>query len=505
MYSNLKTKLQAIAIVTAVGLISGCSHQATKSAITDSSKLPNIVFIIADDQGYADLGYKQLVADVDTPNIDKIAQKGIDFTQAYVSSPICSTSRTSLITGSYAQRMGMFWYGGKGLENPTFTTLPEMLKTANYTTGYVGKFHYGNSKLVPNRNFPLNHGVDYFYGFEGGRKHYLIHDNEQKKSFVDKQKKSKQGGESLEMGSVWINDKKVKQTGFSTELIEQHATQFIDNNKNKPFYLQVAFNALHNFTHQLPEEYLKQHNLPKMADWDPTTESFRDWYVAGRVPNNDYGRDYYLGQLHYLDKAVGSILTSLETNNLADNTIVIYISDNGGSTPIYANNGIYRGSKYTLYEGGIRVPMVIYMPDALRKGLKNGQSIDNVVSIMDIYPTILQAAGIDIPAHIDGMPLNNMLLENKPLVRDALVWDTGHEIAVRKGKWKYHAVYDDFYAVKQMVELTKGEFLYDIDADPTESKNLIDQYPEIVESLRQVHLQWASHNDQQPKRIIKRK
>ncbi|GAC16517.1 sulfatase family protein [Aliiglaciecola lipolytica] len=504
MHSTLTIKPLMIVMFSITFLVSACEQLDDKTVDAALSPAPNIVVIVADDQGYADVSYKNLADDVNTPNIDKLAAIGTDFTQAYVPSPICSTSRTSLITGSYSQRLGMYWYGGKGLENPEFQTLAEKLKEANYTTGYIGKYHYGNSKKSIDRNFPLHHGFDYFYGFEGGRKHYLIHNDAKEKAFNKTRNSLKAKGESLTMGSVWVNHKKVKQNGFSTELIEKQATEFIRNNQSSPFYLQVSFNALHNFTHQLPDEYLAKHKLPKRMDWEPNNESFRQWYVAARAPNNEYGREYYLGQLYYLDQAIGEIVNELEKNNLLENTIIVYLSDNGGSTPIYANNGRFRGSKYTLYEGGIRVPMIVYIPEEFRHNTTMNRRIDDVVSTMDIYPTLLQAAGLQAPENIDGESLVELMLNNSPMSREALVWDTGHEIAVRKGRWKYHAVYDDYYAEKQMVDLELGEFLYDVESDPEESINLIEQYPDIVVTLKSIHQQWSLRNKHRPSREPKK-
>ncbi|WOH36028.1 sulfatase-like hydrolase/transferase [Thalassotalea fonticola] len=491
-------------------MFSACSAASSKQVFQQEERSageqskPNILLIVGDDHGYGDLGSTGFNSDVNTPNLDKLANNGIRFTQAYATSPICNTSRAGLITGRYTQRFGGYWYGGNGLEQATEQTLAETLKAQSYATGYVGKFHFGTSHQPGSRNFPTDHGFDSFYGFSGGRKHYLIHNQAAENAFQQSRKAHNKKGEGLEMGPVWLNDSKVDQQGFSTELIGQHANQFIVENKTKPFFLQVSFNAIHNFTHQLPAAYLKQQGLKGYHDWDPATENFRDWYVGGRYPNNPEGRAHYLGQLHFLDVEIGKLLAQLEQQGLMDNTIVVYVGDNGGSTPIYANNGPLRGSKYTLYEGGIRIPMIIYGG----KGYQQGQVVTDVVSAMDIYPTVLSAAGIEIPDFLDGQDITPLIASTSDTAVDnnlaarTLIWDSGHEIAVRSGKWKYRAAFDDYYAVKQMVDLELGEYLYDLDADPGESNNIIANYPKVVAQLKAQYQRWAKANVE-PKKLSK--
>jgi len=472
-------------------------------SFVNAKEQPNILLIIGDDHGHADMGVTGNAKDVKTPNLDALASSGLRFTQAYATSPICSTSRAGLITGSYTQRFGGYWYGGDGLKNAAFTTLPEQLKNEGYRTGYVGKWHYGSDLSPSHRNFPLRHGFDSLYGFSGGRKHYLIHNaeaaakyQERVKKAAKKNRKSASGyGQGMASGPVWINDKLVDQEGFSTELIGSQATKFLAEHQkrsaDKPFFLQVSFNAIHNFTHQLPQKYLDKMGLKGAHDWQPEIESYADWYKNGRYPNNPEGRAYYLGQLSYLDKEIGNVMAALKEQGLAENTLVIYIGDNGGSTPIYANNGPLRGSKYTLYEGGIRVPMIVHWPDKYPQT----KVLENVVSAMDLYPTILQAAGIEAPSHIDGVDLSPLLNGKAPqLSHELLFWDSGHEVAVRDGKWKYHWAKDDLYAVKQHVELEKGEFLYNLENDPAETTNLAAKHPEIINRLKTKYQQWSKNN-----------
>ncbi len=456
---------------------------------------PNILLIVADDQGYADMSCTGLADDVETPNLDQLAASGVRFTQAYATSPICNPSRAGIITGCYQERWGTFWYGGKGIHDPDYLTIPELLKTRNYITGYIGKVHYGaDDSDSMNRSFPLNHGFDQFFGFTSARKHYMIHQSEAEDEFQRVKNENNKWGQSLRQGPVWDGKKQKDTLAFSTEMLANKACDFIREFKDKQFFLQVSFNAVHNFTHQLPDDYLQSHGLKGYHDWDPATEEYYDWYVQGRKPNNPEGREHYLGQLYYLDLEIGKIMQLLDELNLRENTLVVYISDNGGSTPIYANNAPLRGGKYTLYEGGIRVPLIISWPIKFNKE----QVISNVISSMDILPTICSSVGIPTPKHINGMDLSPLLSgSDLTISHDTLIWDTGHETAVRLGKWKLRTARSKEHADYEMTELELGEFLYDIENDPGEKKNLTVEYPDTLALLKEIHLNWREKLENQ--------
>lgn len=461
-------------------LFSSCSQKTT----------PNIVLIVVDDLGYADMSCTGLAEDVNTPNIDLLADAGVRFTQAYATSPICSPSRAGIITGSYQERWGTFWYGGPGIHDPAFLTIAELLKDKGYRTGYVGKVHYGSHDAdTNNRNFPLNHGFDYFFGHTSARKHYLNHDHRLEKEFQEIKEASGRWGQSLRQQGLWENTAVVDTLAFSTELFATKALAFIRENKENPFFLQLSFNAVHNFTHQLPAEYLRDHNLKGYTDWDPEMEDYYEWYQKGRFPNNPEGREHYLGQVHYMDEMVGWVLHELVEQGIDQNTMVIFVGDNGGSTPIYANNTPLRGSKYLLYEGGIRVPMIFSYLNKYPKG----QVVDNVVSAMDILPTVCRAAGISPPENIDGKDLSMLMTQaDTTIYHDTLVWDTHLEVAVRAGKWKYHLAKNKEHADYEMVDLELGEFLYDLENDPGEKNNLAKDYPKILDQLKDYHRKWLS-------------
>lgn len=470
--------IRNLVFVLAILGITACSHY----------KDPNIVLIVVDDLGYADIGCAGLASDVQTPNIDLLAKAGVRFTQAYATSPICNPSRAGIITGSYQERWGTFWYGGDGLHDPSFSTIAEIVKEKEYKTAYIGKVHYGGHDTdTTHRSFPLNHGFDYFFGFTSARKHYLIHHQEYEESFQKSKKKNERKGQSLRQQGLWENTNTIDTLAFSTEMFGKKACEFIQAHKQEKFFLQLSFNAVHNFTHQLPEEYLKEKGLHGYSDWDPSHEGYYEWYKQGRYPNNPEGRAHYLGQLYYLDQAIGTVMDCLKENGLKENTVVIFISDNGGSTPIYANNFPLRGSKYLLYEGGIRVPMILAYPPKYRKGKVS----ENVVSAMDILPTICRALNINAPDYINGKDLSMLLTgADTTINHDTLVWDTHQEVAVRAGKWKYHMAKKDGHAKYEMVELELGEHLYNLEADPGETTNLAEDYPEILSDLKRAHQHW---------------
>lgn len=451
---------------------------------------PNIVLIVVDDLGYADMSHTGLADDVSTPNIDKLAHTGVRFTNAYATSSICSPSRAGIITGCYQQRWGTIWYGGPGLHKEEFKTIPELLSPLGYKTGYVGKVHYGkHDSDTSHRSFPLNHGFDYFFGHTSHRKHYLNHQTKIEKDFQLSRKENERKGQSMEQGSLWLNYDKVDTIGFATEMFGEAACKFIQKHSNEPFFLQIAFNAVHNFTHQLPEEYLKNHNLKGYHDWDPAKEEYFDWYFQGRYPLNPEGREHYLGQLYYLDKEIGRVMDFLEENELRENTLVIFISDNGGSTPIYANNTPLRGSKYTIYEGGIRVPLIISYPEAYQSGTVS----NNLVSAMDILPTICKETGAVTPDNINGIDISAVLTGKDDTVEHSvLYWLHRKDKAIRRKNMKYIWIADNWKTVEGDFGVDKGEQLYDLNTDNGESTNISSENKRILNNLNSELDKWVS-------------
>lgn len=459
-------------------------------------KGPNILLIIADDHGYADMSINGLMQDVQTPNLDKLAKSGTRFTNAFATSPICSPSRVGIMTGTYHQRQQVFWYGGNGLSNPQIPTIPELLQKKGYQTGLIGKFHYGSKDAdTAHRSFPLNHGFQELFGFNGGRKHYLIHDSEKEAAFRKLMEQAPEPKQSFKMESFFRQDQREKAEGFATELLSKEAIHFIEKKlaTGQPYFLTLSFNAVHNFTHQLPKEYLDKHNLKGMPDWDPTKETYYEWYESGRKPNNPEGRAHYLGQLYYLDKEIGRIVDYLAVQKQLENTIIIYVGDNGGSTQIYADNGQYAGGKYTMYDGGLRIPLLI----AWKGQYQTKATTDNMVSAMDILPTLMDASGVALPEMIDGISLHTLLKgENTQIEHETLFWYGGEQTAIRKANWKYRwaNAAEDSFAKRSTnyegVDLALGEFLHNTDSDSGEQINLISESPEKLAELKDLLEVW---------------
>ena len=486
-------KASYVILLLIVGTIMSCSskkEEQEKSVSKIEKSYTNVILIVADDLGYADIGALNLASDVNTPNIDRLVQSGVRFSEAYDNSPICNQSRIGIITGCYPQRLGSYWYTAEGLHDDRFKTIPELLKPHEYTSGYVGKVHYGDyDSDTTHRSFPLNHGFDYYFGHTSARKHYMNHKAEIEEAFLKSKKENNRKGQTLRQGPLWENKDKVDTIAFFTELVGDRSRKFIEKNKDDKFFLQIAFNAAHNFTHQLPKEYLEKFDLKGYHDWNPEIEEYYSWYEKGRYPNNEEGRAHYLGQLYYMDQEIGKILDMLDEQNLRENTVIYFISDNGGSTPIYANNSPLRGSKYLLYEGGIRTQMLVSYP----KKYQSGKTYSNMVSAMDILPSICEEIGVAIPDYVDGISLISLLEgKNDSLAHEFLFWNTGHEHAVRQGKWKLRISLDDEEAKYEMVELELGEFLNDLNKDVGEKVNLIDEKPGIVKKLEKEYSSWES-------------
>jgi len=452
-----------------------------------AAEKPNILLIVTDDQGYSDMGVTKRTFDVETPNIDRLAESGMQFKNGYATSGVCSPSRCALITGVYQQRQGNYWFGGPGISNEEYPTLAEKLKGAGYATAFIGKSHYGRGdRDVNHRNFPTNHGFDYFYGFTHSRKHYLLHDDELEATEQEKIKASGRKGNSINPSGFWKNKQRVKAEGFATEIFGEEARGFMEKNKDRPFFVQLSFNAVHTFTHQLPEEYLRKHALKGYHDFDPLQEDYLVWNQGAKKPYNIEGRALYLGQLHYLDLEVGKLLDFLEREGLRDDTLIVYISDNGGSPVNYANNDPLSGGKFSLYEGGIRVPFLMSWPGVI----KAGQVSRNLVSMLDVFPTVCAAVGVSA-GFTDGINLMPLLRgENSDLQHETLYWDMGPETAVVQGKWKLRTAKDLRSARRQFFEIQYGEYLYNLEEDPGEHRDLRYFFPGKFEELKSSLKEW---------------
>ena len=410
---------------------------------------PNIILIVADDLGYADLGI-QGCKDIKTPHIDSIAKNGIRCTNGYVSGPICSPTRAGLLTGIYQQRFGHEF--NPGLEEKTIpnlglsldiNTLPQLLKNVGYKTSLVGKWHLGMEEKFN----PLNRGFDEYFGFLGGANTYI-------------------DGKIINSNLV-RGTKPSEEKEYLTDAFAREALAFVDKQKNSPFFLYLAFNAVHT-----PLQASPKHDI----------------YID-KIPNPN--RRTYASMLFAMDDAIGKILAKLEKENLAENTLIFFISDNGG--PEFGNfsdNGPLKGVKATTWEGGIRVPFFVQWKSTLPKG----EIYHQPVIQLDILPTILAASGETFSHNkkLDGV---NLLPYFKGEINDpphaALFWRFGAQMAIRMGDWKLTKAHSEDIAFKRSdLASTIGSHLYNLKEDIGEQKNLSTDNPEKVKALTEAWNQW---------------
>lgn len=268
-----------------------------------AAKRPNILLIVADDQGYADFGFRGLRNDIDTPVLDRIASEGTTLTQAYATSAICSPSRMGLTSGLHQARFGAFHYGGgRGMNEVEVTkTLPARLQRAGYRTAHIGKHHFvGNRGSQPDQHaFPLGLGYDRFFGSVGGRIHYLYHSEAKREEYSPR----------MSMETMWDNDQALENwEGFTTDDWTDQAIDFIAEPSEKPFFVQMAYNAVHNFAWQLPPEELEKRGLPTLEDLKvpqglskaEAAEAYNEWYDGVHRHTMPEGRGWYIAQLDAL-------------------------------------------------------------------------------------------------------------------------------------------------------------------------------------------------------------
>lgn len=423
---------------------------------------PNIVFIFIDDLGYSDVGYMQNKAGIKTPHIDQLASEGMIFTNAYASCPVCSPTRASVMTGKYPAKlkltchipgMGMEKYlqkmnKGKKFKEAFFVdrlalkenTIAEILKEGGYKTAFLGKWHLageGSAKtidgIVDEKYHPDNMGFDINIGgcAYGQPKSYF----------------SPYGNATIEDGL---------DGEYLTDRLANEAVNFINENSNKPFFLMLSTYTVHTPL-RAPKNTIEKHN--------------------GNI---------YTAMIDELDKNVGKVLKGLKDANLEKNTIVVFYADNGG---LWGNKPL-RGIKGSLFEGGIKVPLIVKWPGKVKPGAVCSEPVTSV----DILPTFTEISGVKLKKRndIDGLSLQALITENTALNREAIYWHFPHHrstegamgAAIRKNNWK-------------LIELFEEDkfLLFNLDNDPGEQKNLANEMPKLLNELKQDLNIWQKQMD----------
>lgn len=454
---------------------------------------PNIILIVTDDQGYADLSaYDHVSPGCHTPNMDRIAQHGVLFTQAYATAPVCSPSRVAMLTGKYQGRWDslMYWTPGLPQEAPT---LAELLKNEGYVTAKFGKSDLGrNFHNADVREFPVNHGYDYFLGFSAHAHDFFLLDEETEKKTPDPY------GWSESLGRLYRNTTKEGfNDQYTTNLFTDEAISFIEQHKDAPFFIDLSYNAVHHLIHEVPTAYLKKWGVREIPKYDPATGTYADYYWKYTQVNDisdEEMRLYYLANLNCLDDNIGRLLDALERNDRYDNTLIIFLSDNGGEPLSGANNQPLSGSKYTMFEGGIRIPFMMSWPDRLPQG----RVYHHRISALDIVPTASEAAGItsgDEP--FDGKSLITPVMDDKPKANDQpLFFKFDNQFAVIDKEWKlvfaenYNPADRPITSQIQLNEFSGKLALFNIADDPGEQHNLIEQHPSVAKRLEKLYADW---------------
>jgi arylsulfatase A-like enzyme len=433
---------------------------------------PNIILIVSDDQGYPDLGCigsKPLI----TPNLDKLAAEGVRGTSFYVTWCACTPSRGSILTGRYPQRNGLYDmvrndmvnYGHKFTPeeyavSPEMTlgldvreiTIGDMLKKAGYATGCVGKWDMGQAK----RFLPLQRGFDFFYGHGNNGIDYYTHE--------------RYGVPSLFRGNTRTEEDKGK---YVTDVFRREALYFVNEHAGtKPFFLYLAFNAPHGAS-TLPEGTVEGEK--KKGEGVQAPEKYVALY-RGKVKDEKLAR--YCGAVTCMDEAIGALMESLEKAGQKDNTLVLFISDNGGSGN--GGNAPLKGSKSTMWEGGLRVPFIARWPGKLPAG----KVTDEFLTSLEFVPTLLAAAGTQGPegVKLDGFDMLPILRGEAKSPRKEMFWQRRSDKAARFENWKW-------------LESAKGNGLYDVSTDIGETHDLTAEKPEIATMMRERFEAWRAEMD----------
>lgn len=414
---------------------------------------PNVVLVMTDDLGWADIG-SYGAPDIKTPHIDSLARDGIKLTDFYANGVLCTPTRAGFISGRYQQRYDLEralpFDGAEGSERglpATGRTLPRLLKDSGYTTALVGKWHLGyRPEFSPNV-----HGFDYFFGLKSGYHDYYAHTAGSK-------------------ADLWENDRAIEVTGYTTDLITERAIGFIEKHAGRPFFVDVAYNAPH-WPYQVPDR-------PSIAPRNGRHVMPSDEETSTRAD--------YVAMVERVDRGVGELLRTLDRLGLSNNTIVIFTNDNGGEW--LSNNAPLFNRKWTVWEGGIRVPALIRWPGRIPAGKVS----DQVGITMDLTASILAVTGTAVPADagLEGMNLFPILEGRTPETERTLFWRTSvggrMQRAVRQGDWK-------------LVLDGNHTFVFNLRTDIGERHDLASRRQDLAQKLRPLLDAWERDVDAEAK------
>jgi len=424
---------------------------------TTQARQPNVILIYTDDQGTIDVNCYG-AKDLTTPHMDRLAKQGVKFSQFYSAAPVCSPSRGAVITGRYPQRAqipgNVSSHKGHAGMPAHQITMAETFKAAGYNTAHIGKWHLGYDEAT----MPNNQGFDYSFGHMGGcidnYSHFFYWNGPNRHD-------------------LWKNGNEIWRDGsYFPQLMVNEASAFIEANQKKPFFMYFAMNIPH---------------YPLQG-----TEKWRQHYKDLEAP-----RRMYATLISTMDEMIGKLVSKVESLGLRKDTIIVFQSDHGHSQEERTfggggSAGIYRGAKFSLFEGGIRVPAIISWPGHLPEG----ESRDQLATAIDWFPTVANLAGIKkIDHRIDGKDITNLLMSAEARSpHDVFHWQTGGgknpPWAVRKGDWKLLGNPRDT-SMKAPITPTDKLFLANLREDPTEMKNFAQQQPEVVNELLKLHEQWV--------------
>ena len=439
-------------------LLGAAAATAAAQTSRPAGRPPNFVVFLADDLGCHDVGAWG-AADLKTPHIDALAAGGTRFTNWYAAAPVCAPSRGALLTGRYPLRNGVVDNGTP--LRPSEQTIAALLQPAGYATAAVGKWHLGSTpETVPNA-----HGFDRYFGFHSGCFDYYSH-----RYYWGEPR-------TVNYHDLWRDRTEVFEDGqYSTELFGREAVRFVRENRERPFFLYLAFNGPHYPMHA-PAKYKE------------------------RFPGLEPERQTYAAMIAAVDDAVGGVVRTLREDRLLDNTLIFFTGDNGATREARAglnqkpatagNNAPFRGNKFSAFDGGMHVPMIQHWPGVIPAG----RVVQEVGSHLDILPTISKAAGVSLPADrtydgFDALPLSR---EGAKSRHDAIFWSQGGQTAVRRGPWKLvknGKTYDGTPEGNKPLTGDDALFLSNLADDPGESKNLRHQDAALTDELDTLIDRW---------------